>query len=116
MRTMLARVRGMNQSLPVSKNVGVSGRVIRRTVIRIVSSSVNVSEATRVPMSEWVRVRWPKRASMGFEIHGTRRPMVDVGVSMSGAMDPMMAQVITVQWKLASTPNTARMIRAMAGP
>ena len=35
--------------------------------------------ATTVPMAEWVMERWPNLRSKGFEIQGTKRPMVDVG-------------------------------------
>ncbi len=49
------------------------------------------------PKNECVTVRWPKFRSSGFEMKKNILPMIELGKSMSGASEPIMATVKITQ-------------------
>ena len=68
------------------------------------------------PSSEWVNVLWPNLRSRGFEMKKKRRPMNDLGISMSGISEPRIAKAITVQCRLYFMPKTANVVRVRKMP
>jgi len=94
-----------------SSTIAKSGRpnnFMINTITYIISA--NAMDVASQPMSEWVMVRWPYLRSMGIEMNLNIRPMIDLGWSMSGMIEPMMAKRITDQWRLHWTPKMASII------
>ena len=79
-----------------------------------------MAEVSRIaasqPIKEWVIVLCPNFRSSGLEMKGKRRPMNDLGMSMSGIKEPMIANRITVQCRLYFMPKTANVVRVRKMP